>query len=89
MNAPGPYGLRAPSLADARTALDNVFGERSEAIWRRVTDRAGGEPTLPAVIAAMREESDPVVGLCAQSLDIRLSTFEYLSAADHTIRSVQ
>ncbi|WP_433219370.1 hypothetical protein ACQP00_15035 [Dactylosporangium sp. CS-047395] len=89
MNPPGPYGLSAPSLADARTALDTVFGERADAIWSRVTGRAGGEPTLPAVIAAMREEPDPVVGLCAQSLDIRLSTYEYLSAADHTIRSVQ
>ncbi|MDG6109282.1 hypothetical protein Daura_26385 [Dactylosporangium aurantiacum] len=93
--APGPYGLRPPSVTEARASLYAVFGAQTDEIWQRLTHRAGMPSTggddaaLPRLMEAMRADHDPVVALCAQSLHIRLSTYQHLTAAHETIRSAQ
>ncbi|GIH99866.1 hypothetical protein [Planobispora takensis] len=81
------YGLAAPTLADARTALVAVYGEPdARRIWIELLDRAQmtgaetGEAALERFIQVMRDHH-PVTALCGRSLNIRLHSYRRLAAA--------
>ncbi|MBG0818592.1 hypothetical protein [Planomonospora sp. ID82291] len=89
------YGVNRPSLADARTALNAVYGERAAAaLWpvllerARLTGAETGSPALERLMEAMSGHH-PVTALCARSLTIRLYSYQRLSAIDETDRSAE
>ncbi len=88
---PAAYGLRRPDLAEARSAIERVCGDRAEQVWEAALGRcrggAGSEPGLPEMIQALSGLGDPVVALCARAIAIRLSSFEHLAATQDLVRS--
>src|SRR5688500_14364019 len=88
-SANGAYGLRRPTMADAREAMHRVHRHTARSAWERLLQSAGlsGDETsdeaLHQLLTAM-DGLDPVSRLCAQALRIRLSSHTHLSAA-HTI----
>jgi hypothetical protein len=91
MNA--AYGLSRPTVDDARTAVHRVFRERGASTWSRVladarvSPNAADDESFDRLLDAMLAASDPVLGLCAQSLVIRRESFDRLSAANKIVRS--
>jgi hypothetical protein len=83
------YGLHRPTMADAREAMHRVHGHTGRSAWERLLHSAGlsgtetGDDALRPLLTAMAG-LDPVSRLCAQALQIRLSSHTHLSAA-HTI----
>jgi hypothetical protein len=87
-----PYGLRRPTMNDARDAIHRVHGDTAPALWDRLlgsislsgteTDEAGFERLLRAM-----SDLDPVSRLCAHALKIRVASHLHLSAAHTLTRS--
>jgi hypothetical protein len=90
--APSPYGLRRPTMSDAREAMYRVHGHTGRSAWERLLQAAGltgnetGDDALQRLVTAMAG-LDPVSRLCAQALRIRLSSHTNLSAAHTMTRS--
>ncbi|AEV85115.1 hypothetical protein ACWT_4091 [Actinoplanes sp. SE50] len=90
--APGSYGLQRPTMADAREAMLRVHGHTGRSTWERLLQAAGmsgeesGDDALHRLLTAMAG-LDPVSRLCAQALNIRLSSHTHLSAAHTMTRS--
>ena len=90
--APGAYGLHRPTMADAHEAMLRVHGHTGRSTWERLLQAAGmsgtetGDGALPRLLTAMAG-LDPVSRLCAQALNIRLSSHTHLSAAHTMTRS--
>lgn len=88
----GPYGLRRPTLGDARESVLRVHDSDGPAVWAALLQSAGiserqdGEHDLARLLDAM-EAADPVTRLCAQALRIRVVSFDRLSAAHDLTRS--
>lgn len=82
------YALQEPSEADARAALERVFGpERAADPWSRACREAGllpGHVTTPAqlgrAVAALAGQGG-TVAVVARSMEIRMRTFARLSAS--------
>ncbi|PPK93884.1 hypothetical protein CLV92_109162 [Kineococcus xinjiangensis] len=85
--ASAAYGLRPPTLADARTAVERAYSRAAVEIWRellasaRLTGQEGDRPSLERLLAAMDAYPDGVMGLCARALRIRLESHARLTAA--------
>ena len=81
-----PYGLRRPTMDDARAAVYRVHGELGPRMWSRTltdTELGGHESdddSLERLLVAL-DGADPVSRLCAQALRIRLRAHTVL--ADH------
>lgn len=84
---PGYNGYRAPTEADARAALQRVFGaERGAEHWSQACREAGfkeGRVTAPdhlaRVIQALSAQGGPSVAI-ARSIEIRMRTHTRLAA---------
>ncbi len=82
------YALQEPSEADARTALERVFGsERAADRWSRACHEAGllpGHVSTPAqlgrAVAALAGQGG-TTAVVARSMEIRMRTFARLSAS--------
>jgi hypothetical protein len=87
----GPYNLSRPTLDDARSALQRIFGSGADDQLRALLFRAGptGHESDPAffdrLVEAMTAAADPLTRLCARSLKIRASAHTHLSAAQAAI----
>jgi hypothetical protein len=87
-----PYGLRLPTVADARQAVYRVHGDSATAIWSSLLGgcRLSGDEedtgSLARLIDAMIA-GDPVTRLCGEALRIRLASHTHLSAAHAITRS--
>ena len=93
MSDPDPhaasYGLRRPTMTDAREAMHRVHGHTGRSHWARLIQKAqltGNETDEPALLRLIEAMSalDPVSRMCAQALKIRLSAHTHLTAA-HTM----
>jgi hypothetical protein len=87
-----PYGLRRPTVADARQAVYRVHGDTAPAIWRSLLSgsRLSGDEEDTASLTRLIETmtaADPVTKLCAEALRIRLASHTHLSAAHAITRS--
>jgi hypothetical protein len=90
-SATGPYGLRRPDLAEARQALERVYGDQTAGVWQRLldaarlsgteTDRAALDRLLKAMV-----DTDPVLALCARSVQIRATAYDHLTEVDTIVR---
>ncbi|WP_067501081.1 hypothetical protein [Actinoplanes sp. TFC3] len=80
------YHMSRPDLAEAKAAVEKLYGHRARDVWPGLLNRAGlsGHETDPAAIERLTEAmlgADPVLALCGRSLVIRLKSYEYLRAA--------
>ncbi|MFN8074424.1 MAG: hypothetical protein U0Q15_03265 [Kineosporiaceae bacterium] len=90
----GPYGLTRPTLADVRSSLERVLPDPGEAtaVVASLLQQAGvretdaGEQAFTAVLETMRNGTDPILALCARSLQIRRTTFEQLTAVHDIVQ---
>lgn len=81
------YNLSPPSEADARAALERVFGpERAVERWRQACHDASLEPgrvetraQMERAAGALAQQGGPCVAL-ARSLEIRMRTYDRLAA---------
>ena len=95
LRLPG-YDLREPREADARAALERVFGpERAADRWSRACREAGlaaGHLTTAAqlgrAVAALAGQGG-TTSVVARSLEIRMRTFARLSAGAATVAGRQ
>ena len=91
-SAATPYGLRRPTVDDARQAVYRVHRDAGPAVWSGLLAAgrtAGGEDdadALTRLIQAMAE-ADPITRLCGEALRIRLAAHTHLSAAHAITRS--
>ena len=86
----GPYNLSRPTLDDARSALQRIFGSGADDQLRALLSRAGltGHESDPASFDRLVEAmtaADPLTHLCARSLKIRAAAYTHLSAAQAAI----
>ena len=91
-NPDAAYGLRRPTLADARDAVHRVHGPAGGAVWAGLlaTSRMSGDETDTGALGRLLRTmtaGDPVTQLCAQALRIRLASHTHLSAAHAITRS--
>jgi hypothetical protein len=87
-----PYGLRRPTMTDARDAIRRAHGDAGAAVWSGLlktaavtgdeTDEQSFDRLLRAAAAA-----DPVSRLCAHALRIRVGSYTHLAAAHSLTRS--
>lgn len=90
----GAYRLQRPDLAEARTALRQLYGHRTDELWRTLLVRAGlsghetDDASLTRLLTAMTD-TDPVMALCARSLTIRVNAHAHLTAAHSLIRDAE
>jgi hypothetical protein len=88
----GPYGLRRPTMTDAREAMHRVHGDTGHTAWAQLLSAAGlagtepDDASLQRLLKAMAE-LDSVSRLCAHALRIRLSSHTHLTAAHTMTRS--
>ena len=82
----GPYELEQPTLAEARAALQRLYGPHTGDIWQNLLARTGllGTETDPVsfdrLVTAMNS-ADPITRLCGRSLGIRAAAHRRLAAA--------
>lgn len=84
---PGYDGFRAPTEADARAALQRVFGaERAAERWTQACRDAGlavgrvdGAPSLARAVQALAAQGGPSTAI-ARSIEIRMRTHTRLAA---------
>lgn len=80
------YGLRRPTVVDARAALDRVYGPSADTAWTELAHRAQTSKnravTVEAVVEVMLAHEDGVIRLCGQALTIRLRSYAHLAAAN-------
>lgn len=86
VNRPAAYGLRRPTVVDARAAIERVYGgAEADRVWSQVAGPALGASrtalTVEEIVDAMVASSDDVVRLCGQALLIRLRSHAHLAAA--------
>jgi hypothetical protein len=88
-----PYGLRRPTMADAREAMHRVHGDLAAGLWKQVlgsasvTGTESDEASFQRLLQAMTD-LDPISRLCAQALRIRVASHYHLSAAHTMTRSL-
>jgi hypothetical protein len=78
--------VEKPTLADARLALERLYGPHLEDIWVTLLTRAGLTGTETDLVSFDRlvnvmTGSDPVTRMCGRGLQIRSATYSRLSAA--------
>ncbi|WP_045747004.1 hypothetical protein [Actinoplanes rectilineatus] len=94
-----PYGLTHPTVEDARDAVFRVHGADAASIWDTLLRTAGVSSAAAAKgsgagpgsvdtfsrLLTVMEAADPVTGLCALALRIRLTSYTHLSAAHRSL----
>jgi hypothetical protein len=76
------YGLRQPSVVDARACIERIYGaDEADAIWNELTGNVRAAAGIEEVVTTMLASHHDVVHLCGRALQIRLRTFVHLSAA--------
>lgn len=89
-----PYGLRRPTMNDARDAMHRVHGDAGAARWSRLLASISlngtetDETSFQRLLQAMTDV-DPISRLCAHALNIRVASHYHLSAAHTMTRSQQ
>jgi hypothetical protein len=84
-NAPA-YGLDRPGLAEARRAVERIYGGQASGIWSdllaaaRLTGNETDPGAIEMLLVAMRGAA-PVTALCGEALGIRVATFDRLTQA--------
>ena len=86
----GPYQLERPTLEEAYSALRGMYGPHIGDVWRTLLFAAGlqGEETSPAALdrlLAVMSTAEPLIRLCARSLQVRITAYEQL-ARQHSAR---
>lgn len=86
------YGLTAPTLDSARLVVTSLFPEDGGGLWNELLQqsRLTGDETDDAAIQRLIEtmkHGDPLLGLAATALWIRLATYHELTTAREIIRS--
>jgi hypothetical protein len=85
------YGLTQPTLADTRTAVENVYHGGADEVWTRLrtaarlTGREDDRTAVQSVIEAAYASGDPVLELLGHAQTIRLESFERLLAVRETV----
>ncbi|MFG1924256.1 hypothetical protein [Cryptosporangium sp. NPDC048952] len=85
-------GVARPDLAEARRAVERIYGPQASGIWSDLlsTARLDGSETGPGAIEqlldAMRSAA-PVTALCGEALAIRVASHDRLSQAYELMRS--
>lgn len=83
--SPVAYGLRRPTVVDARAALERVYGQGADARWTELATVAsagtGTAVTVESMVEVMLASEEGVVRLCGQAVKIRLHSFARLAAA--------
>ena len=83
----GPYELDQPTLTEARTALERLYGPHTGDIWQSLLARTGlrGDETDPDSFdrrVNCMNAGEPITRLCGRSLGIRAAAHRRLTA-DH------
>ncbi|WP_344651420.1 hypothetical protein [Cryptosporangium japonicum] len=84
--------MTRPDLADARRAVERIYGPQAPGIWAELlsTARLHGTETDPGAIDrlldAMRSAA-PVTALCGEALAIRLASYDRLAQVYELMRS--
>ncbi|GAA2532089.1 hypothetical protein [Winogradskya humida] len=86
MTSDDPYHMRRPDLAEAKAALEKLYGHTAAEIWQRLLTQSGltGKETDPDAVRRLADTmvaSDPVLALSGRALMIRVKSYEYLQAA--------
>ena len=86
------YGMKRPSLGDARGAVERIFRTDAARMWDDLAARADAvgahdedAAAFDRVLAAMQRSTDDVVQLCARALTIRQSSYRHLAAANAVV----
>ena len=87
------YGLRRPASTDLRRAIDRIYGDDADALWREICTDAGisplGDQGYDRIVDSMYRHHDGAVRLCAESFMIRSNAFEHLFNAESIVGSTQ
>ena len=81
-----PYGLRRPTMDDARESVHRVHGGDGPRVWSRTLTASGlgghenDDDSLERLLVAL-EGADPVSQMCAVALRIRLRSHTFLAVA--------
>jgi hypothetical protein len=78
------YGLVRPGVGDLREALFRIYGSRVDRVWAELLERAGmrDPETAPEGFGRLLEvmrQSEPVLAMCALSLQIRERSYAALT----------
>ncbi|MGX6600709.1 hypothetical protein ACWKSP_01030 [Micromonosporaceae bacterium Da 78-11] len=81
----GPHQLARPTLDDAHTALQRLYGPHSEDIWRNLLSRAGltgveDDSTSFDRLVSCMNTAEPITRLCGRSLAVRAAAYKHLTA---------
>lgn len=80
------YGLRQPTVADARASLERIYGpDEAPSIWAELALSGRVAIDIDEVVTTMLASSHDVVRLCGQALQIRLRSYAHLSAAQAAV----
>ena len=85
-----PYHMTRPNLAEAKAAIEQLYGSRAAERWSKLLAEAGlrGNETDPSAVRRMAETmmaSDGAMALSGRSLMIHVNTYEYLLTASEII----
>lgn len=85
-------GLSRPDLAEARRALERIYGPEAPRIWTELLSaaRLDGSETDPLAIdklVRVMRKAAPVIVLCGEALAIRVATHDRFVRAQALIRS--
>ncbi|WP_433825479.1 hypothetical protein ACQP2E_25600 [Actinoplanes sp. CA-015351] len=80
------YGLARPTVEDARDAVLRVHRWDGPVIWEQLVRAAGSGSSLDRLLPVMAA-ADPITRLCALAVQIRLTAYTELAAAQTTVRS--
>lgn len=89
----GVYGLAQPTVAEVLAALERVHPQEAAQVTARLLAAAqlgGGETDRDSVerlLHVMRQDADRVTALCAVAMNIRLTTYDRLLAANAHLRN--
>lgn len=78
------YGLERPGAHDLREALGRIYGRRADQVWDRLLENAEvagpevGPEDFRRLLEVMRA-SEPVLAMCALSLQIRERSYTALT----------
>ncbi|MEV6597797.1 hypothetical protein AB0M36_13110 [Actinoplanes sp. NPDC051346] len=83
------YGLRRPTLGDARDSLRGTV-DNADAVWNELLAQTGleGSETTTAALSAMAQAMlgrGGGVGMCGNALHIRITAYDALGAVEDLI----
>ncbi|WP_157018177.1 hypothetical protein [Cryptosporangium arvum] len=84
--------MTRPDLAEARRAVERIYGPQASRIWAELLSaaRLSGTETEPGAIERLLDvmrSAAPVTALCGEALAIRLASYDRLASAYALMRS--